>query len=228
MSESAKSAGQRNSAKTRSTEAVAEWIRTRVRRGVFVPGQRLVEADIIAQLGASRGKVREALQRLEAEGLVAIEEFRGASVKRIGRDEVRQIYRARMALEGVVAADFAAADAPKLKQRLQEIQTEMDHWKENGGHEHFAELNGRWHDLIIKGSGNVYVAQFLSRLTVPIYRLLFSSFYTEQRIDDANADHQKITAAIIAGNPEEAEAAMREHVNAGLSAVSEISDHFMD
>jgi DNA-binding GntR family transcriptional regulator len=214
--------------KTVRAQDVADWLRDRIRRGRFAPGQRLVEADIVDQVGASRGKVREALQRLEAEGLVAIEAFRGASVRRIGPDEVRQIYRTRMALEGLAAAEFAAADAPKLKERLRVLQDQMDRWREHGGHERFAELNGQWHRLIVEGSGNAYLGDFLSRLTVPIYRLFFSSFYTEQRVDDANADHKKITAAIVAGDAEEAEAQMRRHISDGLAGVSEIIERFVD
>ena len=66
------------------TSAVADWVRERIRLGKLVPGQRLIEADMVRETGASRSKVREALQRLESEGLVTIEEFRGASVKRLG------------------------------------------------------------------------------------------------------------------------------------------------
>jgi DNA-binding GntR family transcriptional regulator len=214
--------------KPSTTPAIAEWIRDRIRRGRFVPGQRLIEADIINELGAARSKVREALQRLEAEGLVSIEEFRGASVKRFGWDEVRQIYRARMALEGLAAAEFAAADAPDLKERLKQIQEEMNGWQQAGGQDRFAELNSAWHALIIEGSGNAYLAQFLTRLTIPIYRLLFSSFYTAQRVNLANADHKAITAAIIAGRADEAERAMREHITEGLAALSEINAQFDD
>src|SRR5688572_29410348 len=77
---------------------VMDWIRERIRRGRFVPGQRLVEADIMRELpAATRSRVREALQRLESEGLVTIEEFRGASVKRFTHEDLRQMYRARMA-----------------------------------------------------------------------------------------------------------------------------------
>jgi DNA-binding GntR family transcriptional regulator len=220
-------ARQRN-AKQVSTAAVADWIRERIRRGRFVPGQRLIEADIIEQAGASRSKVREALQRLEAEGLVSIEEYRGASVKQIGPDEIRQIYRARMALEGIAAADFAAAQAPKLKQRLAALQESMNRWREAGGHERFAELNSEWHRLIIEGSGNAYVAQFVERLSVPTYRLLFSSFYTDRGVDDANADHQAITAAIVDGRAADAEAAMRQHISDGLAAVSDIAAQLID
>ncbi len=204
----------------------SDWLRERIRLGQFVPGQRLVEADIIKELGASRSKVREALQRLETEGLVTIEEFRGASVKRITLDEVRQIYRARMALEGIAAADFAAADAPALKAKLAEIQTEMNALETTGNHDRFARLNSAWHSLIIEGAGNDYIRQFLARLTVPVYRLLFTSFYNAPRIDAANADHRVITAAIVEGRVEDAERAMRRHIEQGLEAVSEISSHF--
>jgi len=211
-----------------STTRVAEWIRERIRRGRLVPGQRLVEADIIGQTGASRSKVREALQRLEAENLVTIEEYRGASVKRIGPEEIVQIYRARMALEGLAAADFARADAPKLKERLAELQRAMNRWRDQGGQHRFAELNSEWHKLIIEGSGNAYVAQFVARLSVPTYRLLFATFYTDQRVDAANADHRKITAAIVEGRAADAEAAMRQHISDGLAAVTELAARLID
>ncbi|HMB72556.1 MAG TPA: GntR family transcriptional regulator [Gammaproteobacteria bacterium] len=216
------------SAKPTSSDAVATWVRERIRRGRLVPGQRLVEADVIAQTGASRGKVREALQRLQAEHLVTIEEFRGASVRQIGPQELHHIYRTRMVLEGLAAAEFAAADAPELKQRLQKLQDEMDRWRENGGHDRFAELNSQWHELIALGSGNTWLIQFLPSLTIPIYRLLFSSFYTDRRVDEANADHRKITAAIIDERAADAERAMREHISAGLTGVSELSARFID
>src|SRR5690606_23353310 len=155
---------------------VADHLRNGIRNGRYVPGQRLVEADLVAETSATRSRVREALQRLSVEGLITIEEFRGASVKRLTLDEVRQIYRARMALEGIAAADFAAADAPELKARLIAIQEEMNQGETTGDHEQFARLNTAWHRLIIEGAGNDYVKNFLATLTVPIYRLLFSTF----------------------------------------------------
>ncbi len=89
-----------------SSAEIADWIRERIRNRRFVAGQRLVEFDITRKTGGSRFKVREALQRLEAEGLVSIEEYRGASVRSATMEEVRQLYRARGALEGICTADF--------------------------------------------------------------------------------------------------------------------------
>jgi len=225
MANSTKSSAARDADAARAA-SVADWVRDRIRLGRLVPGQRLVEADIVRETGASRSKVREALRRLESEGLVAIEEFRGASVNRLGRDEVRQIYRTRMALEGLAAAEFAASGDTARKQRLLTIQEELNQWEHEGQHDRFARLNDAWHRLIIEGSGNSYVAQFLTRLTVPIYRLLFSTFYTSQRISLANADHRVITAAILDGRAEDAERAMRAHIAAGLDALTELNSHF--
>lgn len=178
----------------------------------------------MAATGASRGKVREALLRLEAEGLITIEEFRGASVKRLTLDEVRQIYRTRMALEGLAAAECALRADPEFRQRLLTIQQELNECETD--HARFTRLNDAWHQLLIAGSRNEYVAQFLSRLTVPIYRLVFQTFYGSQRIRAANADHRVITAAIVEGRADDAERAMREHIQKGLDALVGLNSHF--
>lgn len=227
MARSVPAAATRSRTAARNSNVV-EWVRERIRTGRLVPGQRLVEADIARDSGASRGKVREALKRLEAEGLVTIEAFRGASVKRLGRDEVRQIYRARMALEGLAAHDFAAGGDVARKQRLRALQEELDRAERGGDHESFARANESWHRLIIDGSGNVYLAQFLTRLTVPVYRLLFSTFYATPRIARANADHRVVTAAIVAGRAPDAERAMRAHIARALDALAELNAHFDD
>ena len=205
-----------------TVDDLVDWARANIRTGKFAPGQRLIESDIIRETQMSRNKVREALQRLATEGLVTIEPFRGASVKSITRDEVRQIYQARMAIEGFAAAEFAASDNPELKQRLKQTQREMNKWVKDGDHERFARSNSEWHEIIIDGAENEYFRQFLGRLTIPVYRLLFTTFYSRSRIAVANVDHKKITAAIVNGEPERAETLMREHVENGFKALSEI------
>ena len=139
---------------------------------------------------------------------------------------MRQIYRARMALEGQAAADFAAADAPELKRRLQSLQEQMNGLEGTNDHARFAPLNAEWHAVIHEGARNDYIREFLTRLIVPIHRLLFTAFYSAQRISVANADHRVITAAIVEGRVEDAHRAMRDHIEQGLKAVSELDSHF--
>lgn len=205
---------------------VAAWIRHRIRRGSFAPGQRLIEVDIIRQTGASRFKVREAFQRLEGEGLVETEEFRGASVRSASIDEVRQIYRARIALEGICAADFTRKASADQIAKLERLQDELDACVTENAPERFGRLNLEWHALLVEGAENDIIRQLLERLNVPIHRLLFESFYSPNRLKHANADHHRILRAIKAGDADGAEAAMRAHVGNGFSTLSNISDEF--
>lgn len=208
-----------------TTESLVAWARERIRTGRFAPGQRLIESDIMRETHASRNKVRDALQRLATEGLVTIEAFRGASVRSISWEQVQQIYHARTALEGYAARSFALSSDDQLKDELRDIQEDMNRWVKRGNHERFAALNSSWHELIVDGADNEYFRQFLSRLTIPVYRLLFTTFYSKDRIETANADHRKITKAICDGDGDEAERLMRRHIQDGLKALAEIEKH---
>jgi DNA-binding GntR family transcriptional regulator len=224
-------AATRQDSELRSTIAVADivaWICDRIRVGRLAPGQRLVEADIIREFGGSRSRVREALRRLAIEGFVTIEEFKGASVKHLTRDEVVQLYRARMALEGMAARECASRAPKRAKQRLAQLQKNMNALEQSGDHQRFARLNDEWHRLILDGSGNGYIKEFVERLRVPVYRLLFSTFYNARRIDNANAGHRKITAAIVGGRAREAEKLMRDHIAEGLEAITTLDPEFFN
>ena len=201
---------------------LADWIRERIRRGQFAPEQRLVEVDIIRKTGGSRLKVREAFQRLAAEGLVDIEPFKGASVRSTSLEEVRQIYRARAALEGVAAADFAIAATDEQRERLQQLQDELELCVENHAPERFGRLNAQWHQLLVDGSGSTLIGELLQRLNVPIHRLLFDSFYDAERLRTTNDDHRRILKAILERDAPAAEEAMRAHVRAGFEMLSAI------
>jgi DNA-binding GntR family transcriptional regulator len=211
---------------TISTSQLADWLRAGIRASEFVPGQRLVEADITRATGASRTKVREALQRLEAEGLVQIEEFKGASVRRVSFEEVQQIYRARVALEGISAHDFAvnASDADMV--RLRELTEELDGAVGGEAHERFNRLNSEWHSLIISGSRNAIIAELLGRLNVPIQRLLFESFYNVERLRDAHDGHKLVAEALLRRDGPAAEAAMRRHIEDAFGTLSLIEKEF--
>jgi len=170
--------------------------------------------------------VREALQRLAAEGLVTIEPYRGASVRSISPDELRHIYRARTALEGIAAADFAIYATDEQRARLEAIQEELERCIIERSPERFGRLNAEWHELIVEGSGNIIAGELLQRLSVPIHRLLFESFYDADRLRTANDDHRVILKAVLARDPEAAEAAMRAHVQAGFRTLSAIEAEY--
>ncbi len=213
-----------------STPEIAAWIRERIRSRRFVSGQRLVEFDITRKTGGSRFKVREALQHLEAEGLVSIEEYRGASVRSATMDEVRQLYRARGALEGICAADFTRNASQKQHAKLKKIGNDMEHAVQVGATESFATLNAQWHELIMEGSGNPAIRALVQRLNTPVHHLVFETFYRAERLLSAIADHSAILAAISNRDPAGAELAMRQHVEDGFTFLMKLDKdlHFGD
>ncbi|MEO8308912.1 MAG: GntR family transcriptional regulator [Pseudomonadota bacterium] len=219
-----------NSQKGPSAAEIADWIRNQIRCRRFVPGQRLVEFDVTRRTGGSRFKVREALQRLQAEGLVDIEEFRGASVRNASMDEVRQLYRARAALEGLCAADFTRKASREQRAKLLKIAEAMENSVDKGAPESFGSLNAQWHGLIMDGSGNPVIQGVVQRLNTPIHHLLFETFYRAERLRSAAADHKTILEAIMDNDPAAAETAMRQHVEAGLKFLSRLDSdvHFED
>ncbi len=198
-----------------SGTAIADWIRSQIRGSRFVPGQRLVEVDIIRKTGGSRFKVREALQRLAAEGLVEIEEYRGASVRDTSMSEIRQLYRSRAALEGLCAADFTEVATAEERERLQEISEEMSDCVEGGSPEKFGQLNAEFHSMLMRIPGNDVIESLVRRLNTPVHHLLFETFYRGDRMREAVADHRRILDAILSGDPDAAEKAMRHHVENG-------------
>ena len=209
---------------------IADWIRNRIRSRRFVPGQRLVEFEVTRRTGGSRFKVREALQRLQAEGLVEIEEYRGASVRSASMDEVRQLYRARAVLEGLCAADFTRNATSEQRDTLLQLTVAIEQSVESGAPESFGSLNAQWHALMIDGSGNPLIHGVVQRLNTPIHHLLFETFYRAERLRSAAADHRDILEAIRDQDPHAAEYLMRRHVEAGLEFLSRLNSavHFED
>src|SRR5271163_1085293 len=100
-------AAERERAKMTSPDRVADAVTRNLRAGIFVPGQRVSEADLTQELRVSRGPVREALKRLAAEGVLTVTRNRGAYVRALSRVEVRDSLVVLEALVGVMA-DLAA------------------------------------------------------------------------------------------------------------------------
>jgi DNA-binding GntR family transcriptional regulator len=208
---------------------VAQTLRDKMRRGLLTPGQRLVEADLMRETGASRSKVREALRQLAAEGLVSIEEFRGASVRRLTRDQALQITRAREALEAMAARLVAERDLPKReREHLRKLQDDMDDAARARQAERYTRLNDAFHEFLMTEAKNDYIAAFVERLRLPLFRVQFAMGWGTETMLRRNVDHQRITQAILKNDPDAAEAAMREHLRNGATNMDRIEDTYFE
>lgn len=194
-------------------DQVVQAIREGIREGRFVPGQRLIEADLTEQLGVSRGPLREAMSRLAGDGLVVIEPHKGVAVRRFSWEELEELYDVRQAVEGL-AARLAASriDRDDNRARLQALMTEMLALGNSGDVMAYASCNDRFHKLILEISGNRYLSNLVDHLRVPIFRELSMRFMDAAARQDSIADHQAIAQAIFDGVGARAEKAMSRHV----------------
>jgi DNA-binding GntR family transcriptional regulator len=193
-------------------ETVVDAIRNEIKSGRLAPGQRLIEVDIRSALGASRPSIREAMGRLEAEGLVEIEHQRGARVRRLTPVEIENIYQVREALEGV-AARLASQNIGKsnYKNRLRALEQEFDA-KKDGTPSTYLQYNEQFHRLIVEMSGNSRLIRMVEQLQHAAFLVLIQVVSTRQAADQARADHRPIVTAILKGDGAKAERAMRAHI----------------
>src|SRR5271156_21230 len=125
---------ERERAKMTSPDRVVDAITRNLRAGVFVPGQRLIEADLTKELRVSRGPVREALKRLAAEGVLTVTRNRGAYVRALSRVEVRDSLVVLEALVGLMA-NLAARHIGEADNadRMREAYRRLLAFKNDGG-----------------------------------------------------------------------------------------------
>ncbi|WP_376088109.1 GntR family transcriptional regulator [Roseomonas sp. CCTCC AB2023176] len=192
-------------------DQVALAVRERVAGGAYVPGQRIVEAAVAAEFGASRGVVREAFRRLAAEGVLDLEPHRGAVVRRLARADVQAIAPIREVLEGLaarLAAGASGAAAPLRTSLAAQHAAEASDDPVGA----FARENLAFHGLILDLADNPRLAESLRPLSTPLSRMTYARLLSRAARDRARAEHVRVVEALIAGDGAAAEATMRAHV----------------
>jgi DNA-binding GntR family transcriptional regulator len=211
---------------SRSTavDAVVAAIIEGIKHGRYVPGQRLVESDLTGELGVSRGPLREAFGRLAAEGLLQIEPYRGALVRRMTREDVVDLFEVREVLEGQAAA-LAATRIHVAGNRaaLQAVLARMRH-HESSDIVGYMDVNERFHEVIVELSGNRTLARLVGQLQVQAFRLFYRRLADAAARERSVSDHEAVAAAILAADPAAAEQAMRAHVRTSTQAALQVWD----
>lgn len=204
---------------------VAEVIRERIKQGLLGPGHRLVEADLTGELGVSRGSVREALSRLAAEGLVTVEPYRGAMVRRMSRRDVEHLYQVREVLEGLTARLAAThAQEPAARQTVTSILRSMEHARPAEEAQKYMEENVRFHQTIVELAGNPLAAETLSTLSTQIYRYTVRNLLDDQSRVQSCKQHIEVATAVLDADAHEAERLMRQHVRWSRDEVLKVVD----
>lgn len=182
-----------------------------IERGDYHPGDRLVEAELAEILGVSRTPVREALQRLETQGMLT-RDGRSLIVASLDHNQLAELYVVRSELEGL-AARLAARHASPEEVRVLRGMVEEDRKLLGGDPRALARANKRFHKLIHLASHNRFLVQQLDLVHRAMALMATTSFAAEGRDEVALAEHDAIVSAIEAGDGEAAFGALKVHIS---------------
>ncbi|MFE9822161.1 GntR family transcriptional regulator [Streptomyces sp. NPDC005791] len=201
--------------------AVSSGIREALAAGDMVPGQRLVEQELSEVFRATRSSVREALQDLAAEGLVELIPRRGARVRVISVEEAIQITECRALLEGLCARRAAEYASDEVRQELKDIGAAMSRAVADGDPDAYSVLNRRLHECLGEVSGQKVAQALLERMDGQMVRYRFRLALRPGRPARSLPQHLAIIDAVVAGEPDVAEAAARAHVESVIAALKD-------
>lgn len=201
---------------------VGDRLREAILRGEFLPGERLVEAQLMTRFGASRFNVRAALQDLAADGLVEVQRNRGAQVRKVSLEEAVEITEIRMVVEGLIAGRAAERVTAEQASELDEIALLMRRAVEAGEHRRYSDLNQRLHALIRQIADHRTADRIVETLRGQLVRHQFVLSLLPGRPQLSLPQHERVIQAVRSGDPKAAEAAMREHIASVLEALRSI------
>ncbi len=195
-------------------------------KGTYVPGQRLVETDLTQRWGVSRGTVREALNRLAAEGIVSLSRHRGASIRILDRSEMQDIVAVMEMVIGM-AARLSAKRINEGANRSLFLDSFNDLQAFANKPESFELLRARnrYFRTMAAIGGNRELQKLLQTMHVHVLRVQLRAVH-ESYVTERFTDYALMADAILAGNSRRAELVARRHIRATAAVVDEISDDY--
>ncbi len=191
-------------------EVVYAQLRQRVVDGQLRPGVRVRESELATSLGVSRTPVREALGRLQSEGLLTYQARGGAVIAELTPQRVLELYSVREILEGA-AARFAAQYASDEEIRL--LRELLDQQRSAGSDSAaLAKLNRTFHEIIYRMAHNHYLLDILQRGQDHLVLLVKTTYLAPKRAESAYVEHSEIVNAIARRDPDMAELTARRHI----------------
>lgn len=194
-------------------EIVYEQLKMQILQGIIEPGTRMMEVELAEDMGVSRTPVREAIRKLEKEGLVTIEPRRGAYASDISLKDMVDTLEVREDLEGLAASLAAARITPEQVKELEEITASYREAIEKKDTESIIHYDEIFHKFIVSCAENETLSQIYN--TVQELTLRFRYFYYDDfsRYESMPGEHRAMLAAISSGDSDLARDTSEKHVH---------------
>ena len=197
-------------------EQVTATLESEILTGKLASGTALTEQSLSKRLGVSRTPIRAALHTLAEEGLINLIPNRGAVVVGVTREDLIDIYKIRMRLEGLASALAAERISREDLATLRESVELAEFYISRNDTEHLKELDTQFHAIIYRASGNRMLNKTLSELHRNITSYRKMSLAVPGRLERSVGEHREILKAIEAGDAERADSLTCAHVAAAL------------
>ncbi len=206
------------------TEQVLEALRKAILEDRYPPGTELQEVALADSYGVSRGPIREALNRLSAEGLVTIRPRRGAVVTGLSKQEFLEAYQVREALE-VLAVKLTVERADdELVAQLEQYVSDMDEAAAADDIDSFFDLNSSFHKEFIEASGNRRLQEVHAQVIGTMGRYRRRSLVLRGDLRPSIEEHRQIVEAVRKGDPDEAAELLAHHISVPQKRLLELTE----
>lgn len=194
-------------------DVVFQTLRQAILKGELQPGERLMEIKLAERLGVSRTPIREAIRKLELEGLVVMVPRKGAAVANITEKDTTNVLEVRRVLEMFAAEVACERITPEQLEQLKEAGRAFEASKGSMDLIRIAETDMEFHEIIYEATHNERLVQMLNNLRENMYRYRIEYLKDPNYYDGLVREHQEIFEAISSGNKETARACMEAHIN---------------
>jgi DNA-binding GntR family transcriptional regulator len=193
-------------------EKVYDHLKQAILAGEIEPGERLLETRLAESLGVSRIPVREAIRKLEREGLIVVFPRRGVYASSLSPRDVDEVYAVRAVLEGLAARLAAEHKNDTHLARLDEILADMAAQVERGDAAGLFSTGREFHQVVLEAADNAKLSLMMELMRGQIERVRRVRMQVTGRTHDVLREYQAIRDAIARGDGKRAEVEMRAHV----------------
>jgi DNA-binding GntR family transcriptional regulator len=204
-----------------------DFVKARIMSMEYKPGQYVTDSEVAEALDISRTPVREALRRLEQEGLLINQARRGWKVYTLSLEDIHDIFDIKEALEGMVARRAAANPDEASRSALGEAMARMQQAAQGDDVEAWMEADVRLHHVVLAMGSNERAANVIQQLNDQWHRVRVGFLAMKGRIARSNLEHKAIVDSILAGEEEEAERLMRVHLHHVRDELVRLLEHLV-
>jgi len=181
-------------------EIVYEELRNLILTGKIRPGTRMMEIELAEDMGVSRTPIREAIRKLEKEGLVIIEPRKGAYASEVYCKDMEAILEVRANLEGLAAYLAAERMTDAEKKALGETKEKFRQAVIEGNMADMISNDTKFHHMIVESSRNNHLIHMVEQLQELVLRFRYIYYKDFKRAEDMLPEHKRIFEEIVSGN----------------------------